>query len=43
MDVWFVDEDEPVMVREIRFGRVERECKDDVVSVIEVTRVREVR
>jgi hypothetical protein len=43
IDVWFADEDEPLMLRETRLGRVERQCREDVVSVIEDTRVREVR
>jgi hypothetical protein len=30
-------------LRETRLGRVERQCREDVVSVIEDTRVREVR
>jgi hypothetical protein len=43
IDVCFVDPDAPTMLREIRFGRVDREWKEEVVSVMDETRVREMR
>jgi hypothetical protein len=43
IEVCLVDPEDPTMFRETRFGRVDRECKEELVSVIEEIRVREVR
>jgi hypothetical protein len=43
MDVCAVDEESPLMCRDTRLGRVERELRELLLSAIEDTRVREVR
>jgi hypothetical protein len=43
MDVCAVDDESPLMCRETRLGRLERECNEILLSEMDEVRVREVR